>query len=154
LSASSGLGTLYLSLGFLVWLSFESVQQISRVMHITITFALAITLATAIYLSTFVWQDDVVLADLNGAGVPGTLTRYSVQRTCLINLSLLMAGSLVTVVKKNLTDTSYFGLVTGNVLRREILEVEPLRVKLDEHHDLVGHNSLQRSLSQHTSEAD
>jgi hypothetical protein len=134
-----------------VWLSFESVQQISRVMHITITFTLALTLATAIYLSTFVWQDDVELADLNGAGVSGSLTRYAVQRTCLINLSLLMAGSLVTVVKKNLTDNSYFVLVSANVLRREILEVESLSVDPDGHHDLVGHNSLRRRLSRHSS---
>jgi hypothetical protein len=41
-SASSVLGTLYASLGFPVWLSFESVQQISRLMHITITFTLAL----------------------------------------------------------------------------------------------------------------
>ena len=149
-SASSVLGTLYASLGFLVWLSFESVQQISRVMHITITFTLALTLATAIYLSTFLWQDDAVLADLNGAGLPGTLTRYAVQRTCLINLSLLMAGSLVTVVKKNLTDSSFFVLVSGNVLRRDILEVESLSADLDGHQDLVGHSSLQRRLSRHS----
>jgi hypothetical protein len=103
-SATSVLGSLYLSLGLSVWLSFESVQQISRVMHVTITFTLALTLGTVIYLSAYVWQDDIVLADLNGVGVPGTLTRYAVQRTCLINLSLLMAGSLVTVVKKNLSD--------------------------------------------------
>jgi hypothetical protein len=149
-SASSVLRTLYASLGFLAWLSFESVQEISRVMHITITFALAITLATAIYLSTFVWQDDAVLADLNGAGVSGSLTRYAVQRTCLINLSLLMAGSLVTDVRKNLSDNSYFVFISGNVLRREILEVESLSVDPDGHHDLVGHSSLQRRLSRHS----
>jgi hypothetical protein len=150
LSVSSLVGTLYLSLGFLMWLSFESVRQISRLMHITITFALAITLATSIYLSAYVWKDDAVLADLNGAGLPGTLTRYAVQRTCLINLSLLMAGSLVTVVKKNLRDNSYFVLVTGNVLRQEILEVESLRVDPDGNNDLIVENSLQRSLSRHT----
>jgi len=97
-----------------------------------------------------VWQDDVVLADLNGVGVPGTLTRYAVMRTCLINLSLLMAGSLVTVVKKNLTDNSYFVLVSGNVLRWEILEVDSLSVDPDGDNDLIVENSLQRSLSRHS----
>ena len=149
-STSSVLGTLYESMGFLVWLSFESVQQISRVMHVTITFTLALTLGTVIYLSAYVWQDDVVLADLNGIGVPGTLTRYAVQRTCLINLSLLRAGSLVTVVKKNLIDNSYFVLVSGNVLRREILEVESLRVDPDGDNDLIVENTLQRILSRHS----
>ena len=90
-----------------------------------------------------------MLADLNGVGVPGTLTQFSAQRTCYINLSLLMAGSLVTVVKKNLSDNSYFVLVEGNVLRREILEVESLSVDPDGHHDLVGHNSLVQRLSHH-----
>ena len=108
-------------------------------------------MVTTIYFSAFVWQDDAVLADLNGVGVSGTLTRYAVKRTCLINLSLLMAGSLVTVVKKNLTDNSYFVLVTANVLRREILEVELLSDDPDGHHDLVGFNSLQRRLTQHPS---
>jgi hypothetical protein len=149
-SVSSAVGTVYTALGLITWLSLESVQQISRVMHITITFTLAITLATVIYLSAYVWQDDVVLADLNGIGVPGILTLYAIQRTCYINLLLLMAGSLVTVVKKNLSDNSYFVLVSGNVLRREILEVESLSVDPDGHHDLVGRNSLQFSLSRHS----
>jgi hypothetical protein len=127
------------------------VQQISRVMHMTITFTIALTLVITIYLTAYVWKDDVVLADLNGVGVPGTLTRYAAMRTCFINLSLLMVGSLVTIVKKNLTDNSFFVFIGGNVLRREILEVESLSDGLDGHHDLVGHNSLQRSLSRHSS---
>ena len=67
------------------------------------------------------------------------------MRVCLINLLLLMAGSLVTVVKKNLSDNIYFIFISGKVLRREILEVESLSAGLDGHHDLVGHNSLRRS---------
>jgi hypothetical protein len=113
-----------------------------------------LTLVVTIYLSAYVWKDDVVLADLNGVGVPGTLTMYAVLRTCFINLLLLMAGSLVMVVMKNLSDNSYFVFVFGNVLRREILEVESLSVKLDGHHDLVGHNSLQSRLGRHSGEAD
>jgi hypothetical protein len=150
-SVSSALGTVYTTLGFIAWLSLESAQQISRVMHMTLTFITALTLVVAIYLSAYVWKDDVVLADLNGVGVPGILTLYAILRTCYINLLLLMAGSLVTVVKKNLSDNSYFVFISGNVLRREILEVESLRVDPDGHHDLVGHNSLQFSLSRHSS---
>ena len=112
------------------------------------------TLVVTIYLSAYVWKDDVVLADLNGVGVPGTLTTYAVWRTCLINLLLLMAGSLITIVKKNLSDNSYFIFISGNVLRREILEVESLSVDPDGHHDLVGHNSLKHSLRRHQSEAE
>ena len=81
---SSTLGTVYMALGMITWLSLESVQQISRVMHITITFTLATTLVTVIYLSAYVWQDDEVLADLNGVGVPGNLTRYAIQRACYL----------------------------------------------------------------------
>jgi hypothetical protein len=149
-SVSSALGTVYTTLGLIMWLSLESVQQISRVMHVTITFTLAITLATVIYLTAYVWKDDVVLADLNGIGVPGILTLYAIQRTCFINLSLLMAGSLLTVVKKNLSDNRYFVFISGNVLRREILEVESLSVDPDGHHDFVGHDSLQHRLSRHS----
>jgi hypothetical protein len=58
-----------------------------------------------------------------------------------------MAGSLVTVVKKNLTDNSYFVLVSGNVLRREILEVESLSSDLDGDNDfIVDNNSLEKIL--------
>jgi hypothetical protein len=149
-SVSSALGTVYTTLGFIGWLSLESVQQISRVMHMIITFTTALTLVVTIYLSAYVWKDDVVLADLNGIGVPGILTVYAIQRTCYINLLLLMAGSLVTVVKKNLSDNGYFVLVEGNVLRREILEVESLSVDPDGHHDFVGHDSLQHRLSRHS----
>jgi hypothetical protein len=148
-SVSSTLGIVFMTLGLIGWLSLESVQQISRVMHMTITFIIALTLVVSIYLSAYVWQDDVVLADLNGVGVPGTLTQFSAQRTCFINLSLLMAGSLVTVVMKNLSGNSYFIFIGGNVLRREILEVELLRVDPDGHHDRVGHNSLVQRLSHH-----
>jgi hypothetical protein len=121
---SSALGVVYVTLGFIAWLSLESVQQISRVMHMAITFIAALTLVVNIYLTAYVWKDDVVLADLNGVGVPGILTLYAIQRTCFINMLLLMAGSLVTVVKKNLSDNRYFIFISGNVLRREILEVD------------------------------
>ena len=143
----SVLATIYGALGFLLWLSLESACRISRVMHTILTIFVALTMILTIYFSAFVWRNDPVLADLNGVGVSGTLTRYAVLRTCLINLSLLMAGSLVTVVKKNLTDNSYFVLVSGNVLRGEILEAESMSAGLDGHPDLVGHNSLQRRLS-------
>ena len=125
-SVSSALGTVYTTLGFTGWLSLESVQQISRLMHITITFTLAITLATVIYLTAYVWKDDVVLADLNGIGVPGILTLYAIQRTCFINLLLLMAGALSVSVTKSLPDGSHFVLVTGKVMRRQILEAKSL----------------------------
>ena len=149
-SVTSALGIVCTTLGFTGWLSFESVQQISRVMHMAITFITALTIVVTIYLTANVWKDDVVLADLNGIGVPGILTLYAIQRTCFINLSLLMAGSLVTVVKKNLSDNSYFVLVEGSVLRREILEVELLSVDPDGHYDFVGHDSLQHRLSRHS----
>ena len=61
-----------------------------------------------------------------------------------------MAGSLVTVVKKNLQDNSYFVLVSGNVLRQEILEVDSLSVDLDGDNDLIVENSLQSRLSRHS----
>ena len=147
---SSVLATIYGALGFLLWMSLESVRQISRVMHTSVTIFVALTMILTIYFSAFVWQNDPVLADLNGVGVPGTLTRYAVKRTCLINLSLLMGVSLVTVVKKNLTDNSYFVLVSGNVLRWEILEVDSLSVDPDADNDLIVENSLRRSLSRHS----
>jgi hypothetical protein len=123
---STAMGTVYAACGFVGWLLFESVKKISRIMHITITFSIAITLAAVIYLSLYVWQDDVVLADLNGVNKAGVLTRYSLQRTCAINLLVVMAVSIKNVVKKNLSDNSYFVLVAGYVTRRQILEVETM----------------------------
>ena len=64
-----------------------------------------------------------MLADLNGVGVPGVVTRYAVQRTCLINLLLLMAGALKNSLKMNLSQNSYFVLVSGQVRRKQILEI-------------------------------
>ena len=139
-----------MALGLITWLSLESVQQISRVMHITITFTLASTLVTVIYLSAYVWQDDAVLADLNGVGVPGILTLYATQRTCFINLLLLMAGALSVSVTKSLPDGSYFLLVTGNVTRRQILEAESLSDYPNGDNDLIVQNSLEHSLSRHS----
>ena len=148
---SSVLGTLYPTLGLVLWLSFESVQRISRVMHTTITFVIALTLAVTIYLTAYVWNDDRVLGDLNGDDKPGLVTQFSVQRVAFMNLLLLMAGSLVTVAKKNLTLNSYFAFVSGNVLRREILEIESLSIDPDGHHDLIGHNALEHLKRSHTS---
>ena len=146
---SSALGTVYTTLGFIGWLSLESAQQISRVMHMTITFITALTLVITIYLTAYVWKDDVVLADLNGIGVPGILTLYAIQRTCYINLLLLMAGSLVTVVKKNLSDNSYFVFVEGSVMRQELLELESLSDDPDGGYDLVLDTPLHQRLSHH-----
>jgi hypothetical protein len=147
---SSVLATIYGALGFLLWISLESVCQISRVMHTSVTIFVALTMILTIYFSAFVWQNDPVLADLNGAGVSGTLTRYAAMRICLINLSLLMAGSLVMVVTKNLTNNSYFVLVEGNVTRRQILEVESLGDDPDGDDDMIVENSLNYSLSRHS----
>merc|ERR1711865_1221901 len=97
----------------LAWLNFESVKTVSRITHLSITFSIVLTIALTAYLSAYVWQDDVVLADLNGVGVPGVVTRYAVQRTCLINLLLLMAGALKNSLKMNLSQNSYFVLVSG-----------------------------------------
>ena len=150
-SVSSALGTLYTTLGFTLWLSLESVKQISRLMHTSITIIVSLTLVASIYLSAYAWKDDVVLGDLNGVEVPGIVTIYSIQRTCYINMLLLMGGSLATIATKNLRDNSYFVLVTGNVLRREILELESLSVDPDGDDDLiVGHHHHQDHLSRHT----
>jgi hypothetical protein len=127
ISISNALGTVYTMLGFVVWLSFESVHEISRVMHVTITFTITVTLATVIYLSAYVWQgDDEVLADLNGVGKPGVLTWFSLLRTCFINLLLLMVGALSVSVTKSLPDGSCFVLLTGKKLRQELLEIDSL----------------------------
>ena len=142
---SNVLKVVYTTLGFTLWLSLESVQQISRVMHVTLTFTTVLTLVGAIYLTAYVWKDDVVLTDLNGAGVPGTLTHFTVQRTCFINLFLLMEGSLVMVVTKSLPDGSYFVLLTGNVTRRQILEAESLNDYPDGDNDMIVQNSLKHS---------
>jgi hypothetical protein len=141
-SISSALGTGYTALGMIGWISLESVQQISRVMHITITFTTALTLVGSIYLSAYMWQDDAVLADLNGVGVSGVLTRFALLRTCFINLLLLMAGALSVSVTKSLPDGSYFVLLTGNVMRRQILEAESLSDYPDGDDDFIVENSL------------
>ena len=48
----------------------------------------AFAAALGFYMSAYVWQDQF-LVDLN-IGVPGVLTKYSVQRTCLMNLGFLI----------------------------------------------------------------
>jgi hypothetical protein len=121
----------------IAWISLESVQQISRPTHTTITFITALTLIVAIYLSAYMWKDDAVLADLNGVGVSGVLTRFALLRTCFINLLLLMAGALSVSVGKSLPYGSYFVLLTGNVMRRQILEVESLNDDPDGDNDLI-----------------
>ena len=146
---ASVLGTVYTALVLIIWMSLESVTRISRLTHTTITFTIAVGIALGIYLSAFVWQDDTVLADLNGAGVAGVLTRFAIQRTCFINLLLLMAGSLWTSLKKNMSDNSYFVLISGNVLRRDIMEVESLSADPDGDNDFIVDNSLELLLSRH-----
>jgi hypothetical protein len=142
---TSVLGTVYNACGFTLWLLFESTKMISRTMLITCTFGVAITLASFIYLTIYVWQDDSLLADLNGAGLRGVLTRYDLQRTCAFNLLVLMAMSLM-----NLSDHSYFILVSGTVSRRQILELEKLSDDPDGGNDTVVEHSLQWLLSQHS----
>jgi hypothetical protein len=90
-SVSSALGAVYTFLGLASWLSLESVQQISRVMHMTITLFIALTLLVTIYLSAYVWKNDVMLTDLNGVGVLGTLSQFSAQRMCFINQDAIRA---------------------------------------------------------------
>ena len=99
--------------------------------------------------SVSMFDDDAELPDLNGESRAGVLTKYTLQRTCLINLLLLMAGAMMTAVTKNLKFNGYFTLVTGNVLRREILEVEKLSCDPDGHNDTIVDNSLKRRLSTH-----
>jgi hypothetical protein len=129
---SSVLSTLYTTLGLLAWLAFDCVKQISRLMHTTVTIFINLTIVAAIYFSLYVWKNDAVLADLNSVQVPGVLTRYSLQRTCLVNLGFLMAGSLATIMKRNLSANQYFALVDGNVRRKDIIDLEP-------GFDLAGH---------------
>ena len=147
---ASVLGTVYTALVLIMWMSLESVNRISRLTHTPITFTIAVGIALGIYLSAFVWQDDTVLADLNGAAVAGVLTRFAIQRTCFINLLLLMAGSLWTSLKKNMSDNSYFVLVEGNVLRREILEVESLSADPEGDNDFIVGNALNHRLQRHS----
>jgi hypothetical protein len=120
-------------------------------MHMIMTFFTALTLVVTIYLTAYVWKDEVVLADLNGAGVPGTLTQFAAQRTCLINLLVLMAGALSVSLTKSLPDGSYFVLLTGNVMRRQILEAESLNDYPDGDDDLIVENSLENRVSRHSS---
>jgi hypothetical protein len=61
-------------------------------------------IALVVYLAAYVWTDDVVIADLNGAGVPGILTLYAVHRTCFMNLGILIGGALWTTLKKNMSE--------------------------------------------------
>jgi hypothetical protein len=147
---SSVVGNVYVSLGFLGWLSFDSAKRISRIMQVSITVAVALTLAFTIWMTTFVWQDDAVLADFNGAGVEGTLTRYSLHRTCFINLLLIMGGSIVTVLRKNRSDNVYFLVVEGLVGRQEIMKLVSLNFDLDGVNDLNLHASLPRRLNRHS----
>ena len=63
-----------------------------------------------------------------------------------------MAGSLKTSLKNNFSDNQYFVLVTGNVLRREILELEHLSDHPHADNDLVVQNSLEHRISQHLSD--
>jgi hypothetical protein len=104
------------------------------------------TLALSIYLSAFVWLDDIVLVDL---GKNGTITKFHVWRTCFVNLLLLLTGSLVSFVKKNLSDNSYFQTMDGFVLRRDIMELESLHIDPDGRNDVNVNDSLKHRLSCH-----
>jgi hypothetical protein len=55
-SASTLLDTIYMTLGMLAWLIFESVKRISRIMHMTITFSIVLTITLTAYLSAYIWQ--------------------------------------------------------------------------------------------------
>ena len=147
---ASVLGTVYTALVLIMWMSLESVNRISRLTHTPITFTIAVGIALGIYLSAFVWQDDTVLADLNGAGVAGVVTRFAIQRTCFINLLLLMAGSLWTSLKKNMSDNSFMVLVEGNVLRQEIMALESLSADPEGDNDFIVGNALNHRLQRHS----
>jgi hypothetical protein len=143
------LGTLFTAIGFILRLSLESIKKISRTMLITITFAVTCMLVAVIYLSMYVWQDDDVLADLNGASAAGVLTRFDVQRAALINMLLLVAKSLKTIFKVNFADNKHFDLVEGHIMRRQILEVEKLCDDPAGDNDFVVNNSLAQLLTEH-----
>ena len=97
-------------------------------------------------MSAYVWQDNTVLVDLNGADRYGSLDRYAVQRVVLVNLLLLMSGSVVSSVTKNFPEDNYFSLVFGVVRRQQILEVESLRAVPDGAYD----TALRHRLSRHS----
>jgi hypothetical protein len=118
---SSLVSTMYTCLGFLLWVALESVKRVSRVMRATLTLFSAFAAALGFYMSAYVWQDQF-LVDLN-IGVPGVLTKYSVQRTCLMNLGFLISGSLYTTVF-DWKEGKYMAYVSGYVPRKEVLEME------------------------------
>ena len=60
-----------------------------------------------------------------------------------------MAGALSVSVTKSLPDGSYFVLLTGNVMRRQILEAESLGDFPDGDNDMIVQNSHKHSLSRH-----
>jgi hypothetical protein len=58
-----------------------------------------------------------------------------------------MAGALSVSVNKSFADGSYFVLVTGNVMRRQILEAESLSDYPDGDDDLIVQNSPMSTVS-------
>jgi hypothetical protein len=141
-------------MGMVLWLSFDSAHRINRIMYTTITLWMVVTYLFSIYCYLLVWQNNAVLADLNGAGVPGTVTRFYIQQMCCINLLVLIGGSLFTLLKKNWSDNTYFHVCDGYVLRREIIEIMELgsRTEPDGAADLNMHNTLECRLKRHWSD--
>ena len=66
---------------------------------------------------------DFVIADLNGAGVPGTLTKLGVMRTCFTNMLLQVAGGLYTLVL-DWNDGHFMWVASGYVQRADVLQLE------------------------------
>jgi hypothetical protein len=147
----SVIGTVYMTLGLFIWLSFESVHEISRIVHVSLTVTIALGITVTIYLTAFVWQDDAVLADFNGVGVEGIVTRYAVHRTCFINMLVLIGGSLKNLFKKNWRDNIYFTVVEGPVSRQVIMELESLSADPDGYNSAVMCEALAHRISRHSS---
>jgi hypothetical protein len=72
---SSRLGVLYAACGFMLWLFLESALRINRSVQATVTISMLVTIVMGIYCTTYVWTANAQLADLNGVGVPGSLTK-------------------------------------------------------------------------------
>jgi hypothetical protein len=121
--ASSYFGIIYTVSGFMLWLCLEAVQRISRITRATITIFAALSVLIGIYLSAYVWTSDTILADLNGVDNRGTVKKYYLWRICFINLGVLMAGSLYTMVR-DWQEGEYMVLVTGFVPRQAVLDLE------------------------------
>jgi hypothetical protein len=98
----------------------------------------------------YAWTSDNVIADLNSQEKRGVLTRFHVFRTCFINLLFLMAGALWTSLKKNRLNADYFIFITGNVLRKDIVDVKSFDPDPEGDDDYIVDNSLAKRLSRHS----